>query len=289
MKGVAAVLANAITYRSTFTLFSLIERVAIVTGGHRGIGLEIAFALAEAGAVVYCLDLPEQPDQDWLKVLKFATTLPDFAGPGPTDASLKGRLEYASCDVTKQQDTWALVEKIAEKEGRLDVCVACAGILRSAEALDYPAQDFQKLLEINVCGVLYTAQAAGRQMVKFNIPGSIIMVGSMSGSITNKGMHWTAYNTSKAAVIQMARSMACELGPKNIRVNSISPGYVFTEMTKAFLDDKPELKQSWSSDNPLGRLARPDEMRGVALFLASDASTFCTGSDLIVDGGHRAW
>jgi len=294
--GVAAVLsspnANTSTNstRTVFSLFSLLGRVAIVTGGHRGIGLEMALALAEAGAVVYCLDLPDQPDQDWVKVQKFVSGLPDLvpAGTG-TQEVLKGRLEYACCDVTKQQEMWTLVEKIAEKEGRLDICIANAGILRSAEVLDYPADEFQKLLDVNINGVLYTAQAAGRQMAKHGISGSIIMIGSMSGSITNKGMHWTAYNTSKAAVIQMARSMACELGPKNIRVNSISPGYIYTDMTKAFLNDKPQLKQAWCAENPLGRLANPDELRGIALFLASDASTFCTGSDLIIDGGHRAW
>ncbi|KXN93248.1 Sorbose reductase sou1, partial [Leucoagaricus sp. SymC.cos] len=145
------------------------------------------------------------------------------------------------------------------------------------------------LMDVNVDGVLFTAQAAGRQMEKLGIPGSIIMTASMSGSITNFGQHWVAYNTSKSAVIQMARSMACELGPKKIRVNSISPGYIYTQMTKDFLDPRPELMKQWSAQNPLGRIGRPDELRGVTLWLASDASTFCTGSDIIVDGGHRAW
>ncbi|KDR80465.1 hypothetical protein GALMADRAFT_242926 [Galerina marginata CBS 339.88] len=293
--GVAAALANREPTRSAFALFSLLGRVAIVSGAQRGIGLEIALALAEAGATVYCLDLPAEPDDKWRKVQQFADGLPDLlpadsqAHKSQTQLKPKGRLEYASCDVTKQHEMWALVEKIADKEGRLDICFANAGILRGAEVLDYPAEEFQKIMEINVNGALYTAQAAGRQMAKYNIPGSIVLTGSMSGSMTNKDMHWTAYNTSKAAVIQMARSMACELGPKSIRVNSISPGYIYTEMTKAFLDGKPELDKAWRSENPLGRLGNPDELRGVALFLASDASTFCTGSDLIVDGGHRAW
>ncbi|KAF8881829.1 hypothetical protein CPB84DRAFT_1817219 [Gymnopilus junonius] len=242
-------------------------------------------ALAEAGAIVYCLDLPEKPDANWTKVQEFVNK----KLTGDSHGVLKGRMEYMPCDVTKQQGMWDLVEGIAEKEGRMDICVACAGILKGEEVLQYPGEEFKKIIDINICGVLHTAQAAGRQMEKYGTPGSIILIGSMSGSIANKDMHWTAYNTSKAAVIQMARSMACELGPKNIRVNSISPGYVETDMTKAFLKTQPELAASWSSQNPLGRLARPDEMRGVALFLASDASTFCTGSDLVVDGGHTAW
>ncbi|KAF9553558.1 NAD(P)-binding protein [Agrocybe pediades] len=270
--------------RSALSLFALPSRVAIITGAHRGIGLEIALAYAEAGAIVYCLDLPEKPDGDWVKVRDYVAALPPLSM-----ASLTGRFEYAHCDVTNQQAMFDLAARIAEKEGRIDICFANAGILSGAEVLDYPGEDFKKIIDVNINGALFTAQAAGREMVKRNIAGSIIFTASMSGSITNYGMHWTAYNTSKAAVIQMARSLACELGPKRIRVNSISPGYIYTEMTKAFLQNKPDLEKSWCAQNPLGRLGNPDELRGIALFLASDASTFCTGSDLIVDGGHRAW
>jgi len=266
----------------------LVGRVALVTGGHRGIGLEIALALVEAGATVYCLDLPKSPDEIWFKVQSYAAQLPSL-GTSPQGKSLNGRLEYISADVTNQTMMWAKAEDIVKSEGRLDICVANAGILRTAECLDYPADGFQELMDVNVNGVLYTAQAAGRQMERLGLPGSIIMIGSMSGSITNQGMHWTAYNTSKAAVIQMARSMACELGPKKIRVNTISPGYIYTDMTNSFLDLNPHLTAQWCSQNPLGRLGMPHELRGVALWLASDGSTFCTGSDIIVDGGHRAW
>jgi len=184
---------------------------------------------------------------------------------------------------------WDAVENIASVEGRIDICIACAGILAGAECLDYPAEDFKKIIDVNVNGVLYTAQAAGRQMVRLGTPGSIILIASMSGSITNQGQHWVAYNTSKSAVIQMARSLAVELGPHKIRVNSISPGYILTKMTEAFLKPQPELQAKWASHNPLGRLGNPEELRGVTLWLAGDTSTFCTGSDIIVDGGHRAW
>jgi len=287
--GVAAALASATPTRTALSTFSLIGRVALVTGGQRGIGLEIALALVEAGAIVYCLDLPKTPDENWFKVQQYASQLPSLGTAGSQGRSLNGRLEYISADVTNQTMMWAKAEDIVNAEGRLDICVANAGVLRGAECLDYPADEFQQLIDVNVNGVLYTAQAAGRQMEKLSLPGSIIMIGSMSGSITNQAMHWTAYNTSKAAVIQMARSMACELGPKKIRVNSISPGYIYTDMTKAFLDSKPHLTAQWCSQNPLGRLGMPHELRGVALWLAGDGSTFCTGSNIIVDGGHRAW
>ncbi|KAG6902163.1 hypothetical protein C0995_003637 [Termitomyces sp. Mi166 len=273
VQGVAAALASVPPVRTALSQFSLVNRVALITGGHRGIGLEIALALAEAGAIVYCLDLPSKPDQDWLKVQAYAAQLPSLSG------NYRGRLEYVSGDVTDQAGIWKIAEEIAMKEGRLDVCVANAGILRSAECLEYPGEEFRKLMDINVNGVLFTAQAAGRQMERLGIKGSIIMIASMSASITNQNQHWVAYNTSKSAVAQMARSMACELGMKGIRVNTISPGYIYTQMTRNFLDTKPHLMAEWSAQNPLGRLGQPDELRGVALWLASDASTFCTGSE----------
>ncbi|KAJ7269555.1 hypothetical protein C8J57DRAFT_1322308 [Mycena rebaudengoi] len=259
--GVAGALAGGPAVRTASALFSLENRVALVTGGHRGIGLEMALALAEAGAVVYCLDLPSKPDSDWLKVQAYAANLPDL------ETGKKGRLEYVSGDVTDQ--------KAIAKEG-FDVCMANAGILHGAECLDYTAEDFRK--------------AAGRQMERLGIPGSIILTASMSGTITNPNQHWVAYNTSKSAVLQMARSLACELAPKRIRVNSISPGYIFTNMTGAFLETQPPGFQAvLGAQNPMNRFGRPDELRGVTLWLASDASTFCTGSDIKVDGGQCAW
>ncbi|KAJ7204504.1 hypothetical protein GGX14DRAFT_368932 [Mycena pura] len=274
--GVAAVVAGAASVRTAPSLVDLSGRVALVTGGHRGIGLEIALALAEAGAVVYCLDLPAKPDDEWLAVQRFAGALPKV--PGQKNA----RLEYISGDVTNQAMMWSVVEDIVAREGSIDVCFANAGILHGAECLEYPAEDFKKVLDINVSGVLFTAQAAGRQMEKLGIPGSIILTASMSGTITNPNQHWVAYNTSKAAVGQMARSLACELAPKGIRVNSISPGYIFTNMTRSFLDTQPGLKEKLSAQNPMGRFGRPDELRGVAMWLASDASTFCTGSECVL-------
>lgn len=136
--GVAAALASATPTRTALSQFSLFDRVALVTGGHRGIGLEIALALAEAGAIVYCLDLPTQPDQDWLKVQSFASQLPAVDGK-------RGRLEYVAGNVTDQSAMWSTVENIVKKEGRIDVCVANAGILQGAECLEYPAEEFRKV------------------------------------------------------------------------------------------------------------------------------------------------
>ncbi|KAJ8488400.1 hypothetical protein ONZ45_g13967 [Pleurotus djamor] len=274
LAGTSAALSDQTLRRSVFNQFSLEKKVALVTGGQRGIGLEVALGFAEAGAVVYCLDLPTDPDNDFKLAQDFASALPTLA-PGVEN----GRLEYVSGDVTDQLQMWKIAEDITAKEGRLDICFANAGILAGAECLKYPADAFNKVMTINVNGVLHTAQAAGRQMEKLGIPGSIIMTASICGTTTIKNQHWLAYQTSKSAVLQLARSMACELGVKGIRVNTLSPGFIETKMTAAFLDQNPEVRKEWSGMNPIGRLGRPDELRGACLWLASGASSFCTGSE----------
>ncbi|KAJ7665909.1 hypothetical protein DFH06DRAFT_1470159 [Mycena polygramma] len=280
--GVEAVTSGTVPARSAVALFSLANRVAFVTGGHRGIGLELALAMAELGAIVYCLDLSSEPNDDWLKVQKYAAQMPDL-GHG------KGRLEYMCGDVRNQEGMWKAAESIAEREGRLDICIANAGIVQSFGCLDYPADEFKKIIDIDLCGVLWSAQAAGRQMERLGIPGSIILMASMNGSVANQGLPWTGYNSSKSGVLQMGRSMACELAPKGIRVNTISPGYTETPLAGEALQHDPTLKAKLSAQNPMGRFGKPDELRGVALWLASDASSFCTGSDIKVDGGQCAW
>jgi len=282
--GVAAALEASPSSPAKPTLFekefSLSDRVALVSGANRGLGLEMALSLIEAGArVVYCTDIHKTPGDEWQKVKQYVDRMEG-----------KGRLEYISADVRDQETILKVGETIGNKESRLDVCVAAAGILRpDKDCLDYDAKTFQEVMDVNVSGVLYTAQAAGRQMARFGNGGSIILIASMSGSITNIGQKWVSYNTSKSAVKQMARSMACELSAQGIRVNTLSPGYIYTTLTALFLDSQPHLLDIWSAQNPTGRLGRPDELRGVVAWLASDASTYCTGSDIIVDGGHRAW
>jgi len=263
-----------------FDEFALTDRVGLVSGGNRGIGLETAIALAEAGArVVYCFDLAEEPSEEFKASREYVSKLENGS-----------RLEYFSADVRNQELLWKKGEEIGDKEQRFDFCVAAAGILKpEIGCLEYPAQEFRDVVEVNTTGVLFTAQAAGRQMARFGRGGSIILIASMSGSITNRDHAWVSYNTSKSAVLQTARSMACELGEQRIRVNTLSPGHIYTQMTAAYLDKQPQLYGKWSALNPLGRLGRPDEMRGVVTWLASDASSFCTGSDILVSGGHHAW
>ncbi|TFK80674.1 NAD(P)-binding protein [Polyporus arcularius HHB13444] len=251
--------------------FSLSDRVALVTGGNRGIGLEAALTFAEAGArAVYCIDLPEQPGKEFMKLRTFFQSM-----------DLSCKLEYWQGDVRDQKAMWKLAEHIGNCEGRLDVCVPAAGTADIGAAVDFPGKEFQEVMDVNVNGVLFTAQAAARQMARFGNGGSIVMIASICGRVAMEGL-------SKAAVLQMARTMACELAPQRIRVNTISPGFVTTKMT-AWLEQVPELGAKGAAANPMGRIGRPDELRGALAFLASDASSFCTGSDIVIDGGHCAW
>lgn len=243
-----------------------------MTGGNGGLGLEMALGYLEAGADVYALDLPDEPSDEFKIVARHCKRL------------LGRELHYISMDVTSQEDSWKTMEHIAKESGRLDILVAGAGVLQTHDALEYPKEEWDKLFAVNTTGVFLSAQAAARQMVNIpDVQGSIILIASMSGSVVNHSHKWAAYNSSKSAVLQMARNLAAEWGDRNIRVNSISPGHIRTKMTANYLDKNPELLDKWSKSNPLGRIGRSAEIRGVALWLASQASSFCTVSRLFFD------
>lgn len=206
-----------------------------------------------------------------------------------------------------------VVQEVAEKHGRLDGLVAAAGIQQETPALEYTAEDANRMFEVNVTGVFMTAQAAAKQMIRFERGGSIALIASMSAGIANRVciarreslrtrilQRWTdgggrqglicpAYNASKAGVVQLARNLASEWGEFGIRVNTISPGYIVTAMVEELFRQYPERRTEWPKQNMLGRLSKPEEYRGAAVFLISDASSFMTGADLRCDGGHSAW
>mgnify|MGYP001761908868 FL=1 len=262
-----------------FSEFSLEGKTAVVTGGNRGLGLEMALAYVEAGAHVYVIDLPKEPSEDFRAVALHCH-------------KLDRQIEYISADVTNEPDMNEAMEFIVEHSGTgsLDICVACAGIMQTYPALEYPIEQFRRVLEVNTTGAFITAQAAGRVMhAQPNVTGSIILIASMSGTVVNRDQQWVAYNTSKSAVLQLSRNLAAEFGPKKIRVNTISPGYIRTNLVADQLDADPDMLNRWSNANPMGRIGRPHELRGVAVWLASEASSFCNGADIIVSGGHTIW
>ncbi|KIY64082.1 NAD-P-binding protein [Cylindrobasidium torrendii FP15055 ss-10] len=263
---------------SVSQLFSLKGRTAIVTGGARGLGITLASALVESGAHVYCLDiLPEASPKEWAELVALAEE------HGVT-------VNYRHVDITSPDLVKAVFEGIAsEAPAPVRVLIAAAGIQHECPAIEYSADLVKRMMDVNVVGTFNTIQAAAIEMLKHGLGGSIIMIASMSGSIANRGLQCTAYNTSKAGLIQMCRSVSAEWAGQGIRVNTISPGYIMTAMTAKLLETQPELEKRWADDNPLQRVSQPWEYKGPAVFLASDASSFCTGMDLRVDGGHCAW
>ncbi|MGI5896873.1 MAG: SDR family oxidoreductase [Oscillospiraceae bacterium] len=246
---------------------SLNGKKAFVTGGARGIGKSIATALAEAGADVALVDV------DFEEAEKTAVEIALKTGQ---------ELFAVRADVTVPDDVNAMIEKITERFGRLDVAFCNAGICKNIPAEEMSYEDWKKVTDINLTGVFLTAQAAGRVMIKQG-GGSIINTASMSAHIVNFPQPQCSYNASKAGVIQLTKSLAVEWAMKNVRVNSISPGYIGTELTLNSPSLKPLIEQ-WNAVAPLHRMGRPDELQAIAVYLAGDASSFTTGSDFVVDG-----
>ncbi|WFD24486.1 hypothetical protein MEQU1_003188 [Malassezia equina] len=262
-----------------FAEFSLFGKTAVVTGGNRGLGLEMALAFVEAGAHVFVIDRADVPSDEFQKVSKHCQLL-------------DRQIEFITADVTDADQMNETMHYIAEVSTTksLDVVVANAGIMQTYPAIDYPVDEFRKMLDVNTIGCFVTAQAGARVMKERKVAqGSIILTASMSGTVVNRDQQWVAYNTSKAAVLQMGRNLAAEWGPHDIRVNTLSPGYIRTNLVADQLDSDPEMLSRWSDANPLGRIGRPHELRGVVVWLASSASSFCNGADIIVSGGHTIW
>ncbi|GAB1742302.1 hypothetical protein NU219Hw_g7856t2 [Hortaea werneckii] len=268
----------------TFNRFDMAGTATIVTGGSQGLGLAMAEGLAEAGSKVYCIDRGDQPSQHF-KVA--SERLLPYDG---------GQLHYRQADITDTKALDNAIADIAAEHQRLDGVIAAAGIMKVSPALEYDVEDARKMLDVNFTGVLMTATSAARQMMKYKTQGSICLVASMSGLIANKGLISPVYNASKAAVIQLARSLSMEWGRgggeegvDGIRVNCLSPGHIVTPMVRKNLEEIPGVRETWESENMMGRISEPEEFKGAGLFLLSKASSFMTGNNLVIDGGHTAW
>ncbi|KAM3528408.1 hypothetical protein NHJ13051_002389 [Beauveria bassiana] len=267
-----------------FADFDLAGKTFIVTGGARGLGLAIAEALVEAGGKVYCFDIQEKPDDEWEEAQR--RVVPEWGG----------QLVYCQQDVRDAKLLEQRISQIADENGQLNGVVAAAAFIQTTPALDYSVDDISSMLATNYTSVFVTAQASAKAMMKHKTRGaSICMVASMSGLVANKGMRSPVYNSSKAAVIQLARSLAMEWSPLRedgsggIRVNCLSPGHIETPMVLELFEKDPGMKKKWIAENMMGRLATTGEFKGAALFLMSSASSFMTGNNLVIDGGHTAW
>jgi NAD(P)-dependent dehydrogenase (short-subunit alcohol dehydrogenase family) len=254
----------------TNTLFRLDDQAAVVTGAASGIGRRIAIGLAESGAHVGLLDLPGS----------------DLDGVAEEIEKLDRRAIALPASVTDPQSLETAVSRVESELGPLRLAVNSAGIANAAPAEEMDLAQWQRVIDINVTGVFLSCQAESRLMLRHG-QGAIVNIASMSGSIVNRGLLQAHYNASKAAVIHLTKSLAMEWSQRGIRVNAISPGYTATPM-----NSRPEVAEQvkqFSAETPMGRMATVDELVGPAVFLLSEASSFCTGVDLLVDGGFTCW
>lgn len=247
-------------------------KVSFVTGGARGIGKAIAEAIAEAGSHVAIVDVDIEEAQKTADEIAKNTGVETIA---------------IKTDVTDQADVNKMMDVIMEKFGKLDVAFCNAGICMNIPAEEMTVDQFKKVIDINLTGVFLTSQAAAKVMLKQG-KGSIINTASMSGHIVNVPQPQCSYNASKAGVIQLTKSMAIEFAKRNVRVNSISPGYIGTDLVLHAPNLVPLIEQ-WNAMAPLGRLGRPDELQAIAVYLAGDTSDFTTGSDFIIDGAFSCF
>lgn len=251
--------------------FDLTGKVALVTGGGRGIGREIVRTLATAGADVAIGELDAATGADAAK---------EVQSMGRQSMSIQ-------TDVRDSAQVDAMARHVFERFGKIDILVSNAGVAKNTPAEDTSDAEWLNVIGINLTGVFYTCRAVGRIMLQQGY-GSIVNIASMSGSIANKPQPQAHYNASKAAVIMLTKSLAAEWADRNVRVNCVSPGYIGTEMTKMGMNNA-EWKEYWLEMTPMKRVGEPVEVANAVLFLASDAASFATGTDLIVDGGYTSW
>jgi len=248
-------------------LFALADRVAIVTGGSRGLGEEMAEGLAEAGAALMLCARREQ----WL-----TPALERFRGRG-------FKAEGMVADVSNPADVQAVVGRTVAIYGRVDILVNNAGISWGAEPAEMPLDKWQKVIDVNLTGAFLFAQAAGREMLKREY-GRIINVASIAGlHAAVHGPHYAAYAASKAGLMGLTRELAASWGRHNIRVNAIAPGFFHSRLADPVL---PLAEPAIRATCPIPRIGAEGELKGVCVFLASDASNYITGHTVVVDGGR---
>jgi NAD(P)-dependent dehydrogenase (short-subunit alcohol dehydrogenase family) len=249
--------------------FDLSGKVAVVTGGNTGLGEAFAKALAEVGASVVLAARTRERSE------VVATEI----------TALGGEAMAVDLDVREPDQVERMLDEVTERSGPVDILVNNAGVCYHRPAAEVPREEWLDTFEVNVHGLWYCAQTVGKQMIERG-GGVIVNTGSISAMIVNRPQWQPAYNASKAAVHQLTKSLAAEWAPYNVRVNALAPGYVKTAMAPV---DEPRFRRHWIEDAPMQRYAMPEELGPSLVYLASDASSFMTGSVLVVDGGYTLW
>ena len=262
------------TRTSIIDRFRLEGRVALVTGGGSGIGRGYALALGEAGARVAVVDLDLQAAE---------AVAHELTGMSVDAIAL-------SADVARPEQAQQMTADVLGHWGSLTIGVNNAGVAGWFDAESMPVEEWRRIMAVNLDGVFYCAQSEARPMLDAGY-GKIINTASMSAHIVNMPQHQAAYNASKAGVLHLTRSLATEWATRGVRVNSISPGYTRTALVEQFINEPvgAEKYPVWMERTPMGRMAEVADLVGALVYLASEASDFMTGHDMIVDGGYCAW
>lgn len=248
------------------TMFALDGKVTVVTGGARGIGKAVAQQLAMMGADIAIVDMLDAEGKE--TAASIAKTYGVKTGA------------YV-CDVTKPAQVKSVINQVASDFGGLDVLFNNAGIVLHKPAIELEPDEWTRVFDVNTHGVFFVAQAFAQKLVELGRGGSIINNASMSATIVNYPQEQASYNASKAAVVHMTKSLAVEWTKHDIRVNSISPGYIATDLT---VHVRKDWIDAWVEMTPQKRLGKPEELAGAVIYLASDCSTYTSGCDMIIDG-----
>ena len=245
-------------------------KLCVVTGGGRGLGLAMAEALARQGARLALLDLRPEVEQSASRLA------------ASTGAETLG----VTADVTRPDSVREAFDDVVSRLGPPSVLVNAAGVSGDAEALDVSPQRWHQVMDINAYGTFVTCTEFARRVFDAGSTGSIVNISSMSAFVVNVPQRQAVYNASKAAVDQLTRSLAVEWIGRGVRVNAIAPGYFLTDMTRATVDAEPDKARQWVDHIPAGRMGQPPDLGGLAVFLASDASSYVVGESIVVDGGY---
>lgn len=247
-------------------------KVALVTGAGQGIGLQIAQTLAQAGADVIIAELNEETGKEAVREIK----------------ALGRKSAFIAVDVANPDSVNQMATSAIQQFKQVDILVNNAGIVENTPAENITTENWLKIINVNVNGVFWCSRALGRHMLERG-DGVIVNIASMSGLVVNKPQPQASYNVSKAAVIMMTKSLAAEWARRGVRVNSVSPGYIGTELVQEVLKQSDEWRKIWHEMTPMGHIGEPQDVANAVLFLASDASKYATGTNLVIDGGYTSW